>query len=871
MARIHDNPTRPRVDRANNSIWARAPYNFVPLPETTLTVDPPLAHDRYHLDALTGWIECELETCSPTYVRGIVKQKIMAQIGDKGADELSNTENDLRANFYSNTEQIIEGRPIPRFPASSLRGMVRQLVEVLSFGRMRWVATEPTFTFRAVAAQRSDPLSSPYLSVIGPLAKNVRAGYFEKRPDGWYIRPATPLQKLNLMDDHPYIKVKEQNIGLSDIPGFIRLNSSAYLPQVHPVSFEAIVKTSSKGSKYTMVTKIGSPAAGLNFKGFLVCSGNMIESGGSHTRRKSHALVPEADKTAVPIKVNDQVIRDYVNGMSQYVAEKVKDAWQGVNGCLADGKPVFYVQVGKEITCFGHSPNFRIPARQTFGNIERAATPLDFVPPEVRTSAKPDMADALFGWVEEEDGPKGHFAGRVSFSDAVYSASKKGVWYRPEPIIPSTLSNPKPTTFQHYLEQSSTAGHSPDDKSKLAHYGTSPMETRIRGYKFYWVKGSNPPIEATGRQLEHKNQLTRIVPINPGVSFRFKVYFENLRPVELGALLWAIALPAKNGQSRHRLGMGKPLGMGVVKITSKLVLTNRVARYLTLFDENQWNAAASPGTVEEYVNLFEKFVLQHVAPNVQSLSEVDRIQALMTMLEWREGDTNWLDWTRYMEIEREPGRLNEYKERPVLPRPDGVVSLALGSTSAQKSPDPNILRPTPPKHERELPSSQGDSGKPSSGPGNWTPGNQIRGTVYEIEANGDLYIELQGVSTEEMMGRVRVKNLGGKKYQQGNTAALEIIDIVTEGSTKIVDCRPVGDATKPGATRQKGTVTKFGLGENKNYGFISPDNGGRDLFVHANGLSEGLSTLEIGQRVDFRIGRNMKGKPIAQDVKLIKP
>jgi hypothetical protein len=39
------------------------------------------------------------------------------------------------------------------------------------------------------------------------------------------------------------------------------------------------------------------------------------------------------------------------------------------------------------------------------------------------------------------------------------------------------------------------------------------------------------------------------------------------------------------------------------------------------------------------------------------------------MLEWKESDGNWLEQTRYMEIERGKSNKNEYKDRPVLSDP----------------------------------------------------------------------------------------------------------------------------------------------------------------------------------------------------------
>ena len=49
----------------------------------------------------------------------------------------------------------------------------------------------------------------------------------------------------------------------------------------------------------------------------------------------------------------------------------------------------------------------------------------------------------------------------------------------------------------------------------------------------------------------------------------------------------------------------------------------------------------------------------------------------------------------------------------------------------------------------------------------------------------------------------------------------------------------------------------------KGFGFISPDNGEKDVFVHATALGRsGLSTLEEGQRVVFQSGEGKKGKEV---------
>lgn len=52
----------------------------------------------------------------------------------------------------------------------------------------------------------------------------------------------------------------------------------------------------------------------------------------------------------------------------------------------------------------------------------------------------------------------------------------------------------------------------------------------------------------------------------------------------------------------------------------------------------------------------------------------------------------------------------------------------------------------------------------------------------------------------------------------------------------------------------------------KGYGFIAPDDGERDLFVHYSQIkAEGFATLEEGQKVEFEIEDGKKG-PCATNV-----
>ncbi|MEO6986508.1 MAG: cold-shock protein [Paralcaligenes sp.] len=66
--------------------------------------------------------------------------------------------------------------------------------------------------------------------------------------------------------------------------------------------------------------------------------------------------------------------------------------------------------------------------------------------------------------------------------------------------------------------------------------------------------------------------------------------------------------------------------------------------------------------------------------------------------------------------------------------------------------------------------------------------------------------------------------------------------------------------TVPGDTQKLiGTVKWFN--DAKGFGFITPDNGGEDLFAHFSSIQmNGFKTLKEGQKVAFEIAQGPKGK-----------
>ncbi len=63
----------------------------------------------------------------------------------------------------------------------------------------------------------------------------------------------------------------------------------------------------------------------------------------------------------------------------------------------------------------------------------------------------------------------------------------------------------------------------------------------------------------------------------------------------------------------------------------------------------------------------------------------------------------------------------------------------------------------------------------------------------------------------------------------------------------------------------KGTVKWFNA--SKGFGFITPEGGGDDLFVHHSEIkASGYASLDEGQEVEYEVGQGKEGRPCATNV-----
>jgi len=704
---------------------ALAPYNFVPLPEKVILLgfDHLPDQDEYHKTLLSGHIDCKLTTASPIYTRGLVPPEEFTPLGGgKNRPEF----------FYINSENE------PELPGSSLRGLIRGLVEIASFSKVSWVSNS-RLIYRAVGdttthgtRYRDRLMRDDGNKQYTPL---MRGGYMHRRGSDWVIQPA------RVIDGTTFAVIKIDDGFFSKLRTIANTkNCREIFIQVGPYEYQEIRGGFIKVRQARVRHALASPAAGH-------IQGAWVKSGPMASKRNEPVIYPE-DPEARALKLSDELIdayRDQISGEQKNLL--------GDNGVLAEGHPVFYsLDKDDRVEAIGHCRMLRIPY---------PFTPLEFVPPRKRKEEDLDIAEAIFGFTrqlkqKEAELKKRAYAGRVFFSNARLEKGQKDLWLAPQKTItPRILGGPKPTTFQHYLIQTQpdrymvgrTRDNQPKFELRLTDY-TGAGETLLRGSKQYWHKGDVPlsqlewtRSQVSRRETDNDKIQTQIQPLRSGLTFQFRIDFENLYSPELGALLWVLQTAA-DPSYRLKFGMGKPYGMGAVAIQPTLYLGNRKQRYSTLFEDGAFAFVESPDEkmAGKAVADFERFVLQALgSARERNLADLERIGELLALLSWP-GPAP--EQTRYLEIthiQPDGRRVNEYRERPVLPQASTVLKSA---PAAQVRQTPVVNRP--PEQSKTVPPGYYRGTVKVFGLGN----NQDYGFIRYLNASGqeiEVYVNRRGL------------------------------------------------------------------------------------------------------------------------------
>lgn len=156
---------------------AKAPYNFIPLNQTLVEGETTVDFSAYQEGRLTGYIQCDLETLTPLYIRDTLDE-----------DEIiNNLESNKHPDFFSPGGRC-------RIPGSSLRGMVRNLVEIMSWGKFTFFQDKLLF-YRGLADQSN--LRQEYQCNMSSYDRETKktsykfsAGYIKHEGLDYYIIPA---------------------------------------------------------------------------------------------------------------------------------------------------------------------------------------------------------------------------------------------------------------------------------------------------------------------------------------------------------------------------------------------------------------------------------------------------------------------------------------------------------------------------------------------------------------------------------------------------------------------------------------------------------------------------------------------------------
>lgn len=312
-----------------------------------------------------------------------------------------------------------------------------------------------------------------------------------------------------------------------------------------------------------------------------------------------------------------------------------------------------------KVKSFGANPFYRLP----YENIVSKHV----LPETIRGDEKIiDFTDAAFG-------KTACWSSRVAVEDCYLQSGEDSF----ENSRKTPLLGPKPTSYQLYLN--GVQGRSCD-------WDEVSPENTIRGDKMYWHRHcdwkqiGNPAADEKQDSSANENVMHTITPLKKDHCFCGKVRFEQLDDVELGALISLFRIDelarlsgSSYGQKMdlcYKLGMGKPLGLGSVKIEGKLYLRDENAYCRQLFDEqgNGFATALSSGQEQTFVEAFYQYMKNQLQDEHYLENYRNRLKDLCALMDW-----SWTDYPGWDSKVQDMGiEAGKHKDR-LLPTAQEIV------------------------------------------------------------------------------------------------------------------------------------------------------------------------------------------------------
>ncbi len=483
-----------------------APYHVVPLSKWIYMPDWAhlVSHDVPFKDGYSGVLDYTLTNATPLCVGG-------EQEKTEGKPNVVKWARDPMGN--------------PVIPGSSLKGMIRSVLEIGSFGKFSAI-DDSHFSYREVSSR------SAYLTQVVQNHR-VQACWlkFDNSRQRWSLKTCD------------FAKIKHSDLNRSLSKSIKNVDDAVKKYQQWPLNKNITINTFIKEGKQGKVTWAKDINQGSENAQLVFCNERIIGQGKPEDYEFSYCFFNKQAEA----QVNSDDLDSKANKL--FASHKEDHIEYLLNNQSSDnGIPVFALFEKKSNKL--HSLGLAKMPRVLYNNAAKDLA--DNQQTKARTSPHYfDLSELMFGTLRE----KGFsLKSRVSFSDATL-VDNKGLTTSKDVI----LNSPKATFKGAYLEQNKMGDYDDynNEKAKLA------------GWKRYITQSEFKENPNTDPKTTYNAKVnTQIELLNINSQFKGKIFFHNLKKEELGALLWSIQLGEedKNQEQYHGLGHGKSLGAGAVQL-----------------------------------------------------------------------------------------------------------------------------------------------------------------------------------------------------------------------------------------------------------------------------------------------------------------